>query len=73
MTPQTNPWRPGPFACPFELIGLKPGTTVTAKLKTGADLTGTLVAVNRDAICVDHNGDRFYSQFHAMDFIAWNS
>ena len=73
MTPPTNPWRPGPFACPFELIALRPGTTVTAKLKTGAEMTGTLVAVNREAICLDDNGDRYYAQFTAIDFLLWTS
>jgi len=61
------------YACPFSLIGLTTGMTVDVRLKTGTTETGTLVAISRDALCADKNGQRFYVQFSAIDYIGWMS
>ena len=73
MTPSpNNPWQPG-YACPFTLIGLQIGMTVHVRIVTGPVVTGTLIAISAQAICIDVATDRTYIPLTRTNGITWTT
>lgn len=67
-----NPWMPG-YTCPFETVGLTPGMTVDVATVAGPVITGTLIAVDRGAVCIDQNGDRYIAQHAQVRWLKWDA